>query len=94
MLAKVRMLRIQLPIFSAILTQDQPVNRVRPAAQMHNSARVPPLLCNMGCNAVLSKLPITPPDAKYQMSSALIAASPHMVRIIASTPIRRSATAK
>ena len=88
------MLRIQLPIFSAMLTHDQPVKSVRPAAQMQSSAMVPPLLCNIGCSAVLSRLPITPPEAKYQMSSAFIAARPHEVRMMASTPIRRSETAK
>ena len=88
------MVRIKLPIFSAMLTQDQPVNSVSPAAQIHSSASVPPLLCSIGCSAELSKLPITPPEAKYQISSALIAASPHEVRISASAPIRRSDTAK
>jgi hypothetical protein len=43
---------------------------------MHNSVSVPPLLCSIGCSAVLSRLPITPPEAKYQISSALIAARP------------------
>ena len=94
MLANVRTFRIQLPIFSAMLTQDQPVNSVKPAAQIHNNAMVPPLLCSIGCKAVLNRLPTTPPEAKYQISSALIAAKPQEVRIIARTPIRRNDTAK
>ncbi|SAQ03064.1 Uncharacterised protein [Raoultella ornithinolytica] len=77
-----------------MLTHDQPVNSVKPAAQMHSSAIVPPLLCSNGCRVVLSKLPITPPEAKYQISSALIAARPQEVRISASAPIKRSDTAK
>ena len=77
-----------------MLTHDQPVNSVNPAAQMHNNVSVPPLLCSNGCSVVLSRLPITPPEAKYQMSSALIAASPQEVRISARTPIMRSETAK
>ncbi|SBL79193.1 Uncharacterised protein [Klebsiella oxytoca] len=77
-----------------MLTQDQPVNNVNPAAQMQSSAIVPPLLCSRGCRVVLSRLPITPPEAKYQISSALIAASPQDVRISASAPIKRSETAK
>ncbi|MNI45969.1 hypothetical protein D3C81_1846930 [compost metagenome] len=77
-----------------MLTHDQPVNNVRPAAQMHNSVSVPPLLCSRGCSVVLSRLPITPPDAKYQISSALIAASPQEVRMSARTPMMRSDTAK
>ncbi len=43
---------------------------------MHSSASVPPLLRNSGCSVVLSRLPITPPEAKYQISSALMAARP------------------
>ena len=34
------------PSFSAMLTHDQPVNSVSPAAQIHNRAMVPPLLCS------------------------------------------------
>ena len=44
LLANVSSVRIKLPIFSAMLTQDQPVNSVRPAAQIQSSASVPPLL--------------------------------------------------
>ncbi len=77
-----------------MLTHDQPVNSVKPAAQMQSNAIVPPLLCSNGCRVVLSKLPITPPEAKYQISSALIAARPQEVRISASAPIKRSETAK
>ncbi len=94
LLANVRIFSNQPPSFSAMLTHDQPVNSVKPAAQIHNSASVPPLLCSKGCSVVLSRLPITPPEAKYQMSSALIAASPQDVRISAKTPIIRSETAK
>ncbi len=58
-----------------MLTHDQPVNSVKPAAQMQSNAIVPPLLCSNGCRVVLSKLPITPPEAKYQISSAIAAAA-------------------
>ena len=44
-----------LPNFSAMVIQDHPVNSVKPAAQTHNSASVPPLLFNNGIIAVLSK---------------------------------------
>lgn len=94
LLAKVSILSNQPPNFSAILTQDQPVKSVSPAAQIQRSIIVPPLLCNNGCSVVLNRLPITPPEAKYQISSALMAARPQEVRISASTPIRRSDTAK
>ncbi|MNP65382.1 hypothetical protein D3C76_1609670 [compost metagenome] len=94
MLANVRIFRIKPPSFSAMLTHDQPVKSVSPAAQIQSSVMVPPLLWSMGLSAVLNRLPITPPDAKYQISSALIAARPHEVRISASAPIKRSETAK
>ena len=94
MLAKVRTDRMPPPSFSAMLTHDQPVNSVSPAAQRHNRAMVPPLLCSRGCSVVLSRLPITPPEAKYQISSALIAARPQEVRIRANAPMRRRETAK
>ncbi|GDU51363.1 hypothetical protein ExPUPEC61_02179 [Escherichia coli] len=77
-----------------MVTHDQPVNSVRPAAQTQSSAIVPPLLCSSGCSVVLSKLPMTPPEAKYQISSALIAARPQEVRMSAKTPMMRSETAK
>ena len=77
-----------------MLTHDQPVNSVKPAAQIQSKAIVPPLLCSKGCKVVLSRLPMTPPEAKYQISSALIAARPQEVRISASAPIKRNETAK
>ncbi len=41
LLAKVRIFKIQPPSFSAMVTHDQPVNSVRPAAQTQSSAIVP-----------------------------------------------------
>ncbi|MNH07036.1 hypothetical protein D3C79_664160 [compost metagenome] len=52
------------PILSAITSQDQPVNSVSPAAHTHNNASVAPMPLNHGSMALLSKLPITPPEAK------------------------------
>ena len=85
---------IPAPIFSAIVSQDQPVKRVKLIAQRNNSAKVAPNELNHGIIALLNTLPITPPEAKLGKSSKLSAAKPQDERISANPPMRRKESEK
>ncbi|CDL51339.1 hypothetical protein [Klebsiella pneumoniae ISC21] len=82
------------PSFSAMLTHDQPVNSVSPAAQIHNRAMVPPLLCSRGCSVVLSRLPITPAGGEVPDIIGVNRRQTTGGQDQANAPMRRRETAK
>ncbi len=86
--------RITAPIFSAIVSHDQPVNNVNPIAQIPSSANVAPRILNHGRIALLNKLPMTPPAAKSFKSSILRATRPHEVNTSAKAPMTRNESVK
>ena len=82
--------RTAAPVFSAMVIHDQPVSSIRPIAQRLSSASVAPRALNHGISAELNKLPITPPAAKFCISSTFrdaraqderMSVSPPMIRI-------------